>query len=185
MSYTKITIRYAAAFFDLAEEKGIIKNAYDDMILLGNVCDSNPDFVRMLQNPVINADKKKRVITHVFGTSVTTVSLSFMNLMVRKRRERYLPSIAEAFEDLYKASIGLKTAYVSSAIKLEATEKAGILEILSKLTDKKIDLVEKTNEELLGGFVINLDNFQVDQSIATKIKQLKKDFEKNLFVKGF
>ena len=185
MSYTKITIRYAAAFFDLAEEKGVVENAYEDMVLLGNVCTSNRDFVLMLQNPVIHAEKKSKVITKVFGTSVNKMSLSFMNLMVRKRRERYLPSIAEAFTDLYKASKGIKTAFVTSAVELEKKEKAGVLEILQKLTDKKIDLVENINKDLLGGFVMNLDDFQVDQSVSTKIKKLKKDFEKNLFIKGF
>jgi len=185
MSYTKITIRYAAAFFDLAEEKCIIENAYEDMMMLEAVCTSNHDFVRMLQNPVVNADKKNKVISKIFGTSMNKMSLSFISLMIRKRRERYLPSIAEAFTDLYKASKGIKTAYVTSAVELAAKDKAGILGILSKLTDKKIDLVEKTNEALLGGFVINLDNFQVDQSLATKIKELKKDFERNLFVRGF
>lgn len=185
MSYTKITIRYAAAFFDLAEEKGIIDNAYEDMTMLGDICASNHDFVRMLQNPVINADKKNKVISKIFGTSMNKMSLSFISLMIRKRRERYLPSIAEAFSDLYKASKGIKTAYVTSAVELAAQDKAGILEILSKLTDKKIELIEKTNESLLGGFVINLDNFQIDQSIASKVKQLKKDFAKNLFVRGF
>lgn len=185
MSYTKITIRYAAAFFDLAEEKGVVENAYEDMMLLGRICASNHDFVRMLQNPVINADKKNKVITHIFGASVNKISLSFMSLMIRKRRERYLPSIAEAFADLYKASKGIKTAFVTSAIELNTTEKAGVLEILSKLTDKKIDLVEITNKALLGGFVLNLDDFQVDQSVSTKVKKLKKDFEKNLFIKGF
>lgn len=185
MSYTKITLRYAAAFFDLATEKGVVEKASEDMALLGKVCTSNHDFVRMLQNPVIHADKKKKVIIQIFGDSVNTMSLSFMNLMIRKRRERYLPSIAEAFNDLYKVSKGIKTAYVTSAISLSANEKAGILDIISKLTDKKIDLVESTDEHLLGGFVINVDDFQVDQSIATKIKELKKDFEKNLFIKGF
>jgi F-type H+-transporting ATPase subunit delta len=185
MSYTKITLRYAAAFFDLAAEKGIVEKASEDMALLGKVCTSNHDFVRMLQNPVIHADKKKKVITQIFGDSVSKMSLSFMNLMIRKRRERYLPSIAEAFNNLYKISKGIKTAYVTSAISLAAHEKAGILEIIGKLTDKKIDLVESTDDKLLGGFVINIDDFQVDQSIATKIKELKKDFEKNLFIKGF
>jgi F-type H+-transporting ATPase subunit delta len=185
VSYTKITIRYAAAFFDLAEEKGVVENAYEDMVLLGNVCTSNRDFVLMLQNPVIHAEKKSKVITKVFGSSVNKMSLSFMNLMVRKRRERYLPSIAEAFTDLFKASKGIKTAFVTSAVELEKKEKAGVLEILQKLTDKKIDLVENINKDLLGGFVINLDDFQVDQSVSTKIKKLKKDFEKNLFIKGF
>ena len=185
MSYTKITLRYAAAFFDLADEKDVMENAYKDMTLLGNVCDSNRDFVQMLQNPVINAEKKKKVITHIFGTSVNALSLSFMSLMIRKRRERYLPSIAEAFGDLYLASKGIKTAFVTSAVELTEKDKTGVLEIISKLTDKKIDLVEKINESLIGGFVVNVDNFQVDQSISTKIKELKKDFEKNLFIKGF
>jgi F-type H+-transporting ATPase subunit delta len=185
VSYTKITIRYAAAFFDLAEEQGIIEKANEDMTLFGNVCESNRDFVLMLHNPVINAEKKRKVITHIFGTSVTALSLSFMSLMIRKRRERYLPSIAEAFADLYQAYKGIKTAYVTTAVELGAGERKSILEILQKITNKKFELVEKTNETLLGGFVINLDNFQLDQSIAAKIKQLKKDFEKNLFIKGF
>jgi F-type H+-transporting ATPase subunit delta len=185
MSYTKITLRYAAAFFDLAEEKGILENAYADMTLLGKVCSSNLDFVRMLQNPVVSADKKNKVVSQVFASSLNKVSLSFMNLMIRKRRERYLPAISEAFSDLYLAWKGIKTAYVTTAVALEAKEKAGILEIIAKLTDKKIDLVENLNPDLLGGFVVNLDNFQVDQSLSTKIKELKKDFAKNLFIKGY
>ncbi len=185
MSYTKITIRYAAAFFDLAEEKGVVEKAYEDMVLLGNVCTENRDFVLMLQNPVVHAEKKSKVITKIFEASVNKMSLSFMNLMIRKRRERYLPSIAEAFSDLYKASKGVKTAFVTSAVELEQKERSGVLDILQKLTDKKIDLVENINADLLGGFVINLDDFQIDQSVSTKIKKLKKDFEKNLFIKGF
>ena len=69
MSYTKITLRYAAAFFDLAQEKGVVEKASEDMALLGKVCTSNHDFVRMLQNPVIHADKKKKVIVQIFGES--------------------------------------------------------------------------------------------------------------------
>ena len=185
MSYTKITLRYAAAFFDLASDKGIVSSANDDMALLGNVCASNRDFVQMLQNPVIHADKKSKVITSVFGTSVNKASLNFMNLMVRKRRERFLPSIAEAFSDLYQASLGIKTAYVTSAVELADKEKSGILDIIAKLSDKKIELVEKINTSLIGGFVINLDNFQVDQSVSSKLKELKKNFEKNLFTKKY
>jgi F-type H+-transporting ATPase subunit delta len=185
MSYTKITARYAAAFFDLATERGLVENASEDMETLNNVCISNRDFVRMLQNPVIHADKKMKVMALIFGSSFNKISINFLNLMVRKRRERYLPAIAEAYNDLYKISKGIKTAYVTSAVALAENEKAGVLDILKKLTDKKIDLVEKTNTNLIGGFVINVDDYQIDQSLSTKIKELKKDFEKNLFVKGY
>lgn len=185
MSYTKITLRYAAAFFDLATERGVVEIAYEDMKLLGTICNTNQEFVRMLQNPVIHADKKAKIVSKIFESSVNKTTLAFMNLMVRKRRERYLPSIADAYADLYDASKGITKAYVTSAIDLTASEKNGVQQILGRLTDMKINLIEKTNPELIGGFVANLGHFQVDQSIASKIKELKKDFEKNLYIKGY
>jgi len=185
MSYSKITLRYAAAFFELTEERKMIESTSNDMVLLNSVCSSNRDFVQMIKNPVVHIDKKKKIIEKIFSEKVNKISLSFMLLMVRKRRERYLPSIAEAYNDLYKEFLGIKTAYVSSAIELNETEKSGIMHILGTLTDKKIELQEKTDKNLLGGFIVNIDNYQVDQSLTTKIKELKKDFEKNLFIKGF
>ena len=185
MSYSKITLRYAAAFFDLTEERKLIESTSNDMTLLNSVCSSNRDFVQLLKNPVVHIDKKKKIIEKIFADKVNKVSLSFMILMVRKRRERYLPSIAEAYKDLYQAFQGIKTAYVSSAIPLNASEKSGILDIIRTLTDKKIELQEEVDKNLIGGFILNIDNYQVDQSLTTKIKELRKDFEKNLFIKGF
>jgi F-type H+-transporting ATPase subunit delta len=185
MSYTKITLRYAAAFFDFTAENGLTEKAFQDMQLLGKISAENHEFVRMLQNPVIHADKKSNIIRRIFGNETANATLNFMLLMIRKRREKYLPSIAEAFTDLYKAQNGIKPAKVVSAVELDTKTRTGILEMLAKLTDKKIELTEKINPALLGGFVVNIDNYQIDQSIASKIKELKKDFEKNLFVKGF
>lgn len=185
MSYSKITLRYAAAFFDLAEENKILVKTSSDMALLKSICHSNRDFVNMLQNPVISAERKKKAIHQIFNASFQTLTLRFIDLMIRKRREKYLPSIADAFDDLYKESLGIKTAYVASAIALEEKEKTPVLAILKKITDKKIDLIESVNEKLIGGFVINIDDYQIDQSLANKVKELKKDFEKNLFIKGF
>jgi F-type H+-transporting ATPase subunit delta len=65
------------------------------------------------------------------------------------------------------------------------SDRKAILSILKKLTDKSIELQEQVKEELIGGFILKMDNFQVDQSMKSKIKELKKDFEKNLYIKGF
>lgn len=185
MSYSKITLRYAAAFFDLAEENKSLEKISADMAVLKSICHSNRDFINMLENPVISADRKKKAIHKIFGDSFQALTLRFIDLMIRKRREKYLPLIADAFDDLYNESLGIKTAFVTSAIALEEKEKAPVLSILKRITDKKINLIESVNEKLIGGFIINIDDFQIDQSLANKIKELKKDFEKNLFVKGF
>lgn len=185
MSYSKITLRYAAAFFDLAEENKSLEKVSADMALLKNICQSNRDLVNMFNNPVISADRKKRALLQIFGNSFTPLTLKFVELMIRKRREKYLPSISDAFDMLYKESLGIKTAFVSSAIALEDKQKSSVFEILKRITDKKIDLIESVKPDLVGGFIINIDDYQINQSIANKIKELKKDFEKNLFIKGF
>ena len=71
---------------------------------------------------------------------------------------------------------GLTNAQSGELVEFVKTDTKGIV---LNLEEDNVGIV------LLGGFVINLDNFQLDQSIAAKIKQLKKDFEKNLFIKGF
>lgn len=185
MSYSKITLRYTAAFFDLAEENKLLEKVSADMAVLKSICLSNRDLVNMFGNPVISADRKKRAFHQIFGNSFQPLTLKFVDLMIRKRREKYLPSISDAFDALYKESKGIKTAFVASAIALEEKEKLSVLNILKRITDKQIDLVESVKPNLIGGFIINVDDYQIDQSMATKIKELKKDFEKNLYIKGF
>lgn len=185
MSYSKIILRYASALFDLAEEKKLLTEVNADLELLAGTCASNRNLMVMLLDPVVTADRKQKVMEKIFGPHMNNLTLTFVRLLIRKGRESYLRPIAESFGNMYKESIGIKTAFVASAAGLDEAEKKRIHGILKKVTDKKIDLIEKVDPALLGGFVIDIDDYQVDQSLKTKIKELKKDFEKNLYTKGF
>jgi len=155
------------------------------MLFIDQVCHENKELRSMLHNPVISVDKKQRVMHKIFGDQIDKLTLSFIDIIARKRREQYIDGIASAFVGLYKDYKGIKTAYVSSAVPVMDSDRKAILAILKKLTDKNIELQEQVTEELMGGFILRMDNFQVDQSMNSKIKELKKDFEKNLYIKGF
>lgn len=185
MSFTKITIRYAKALFDLALEQNLLEKVKDDMAMIDTVCHENRALVNMLHNPVVSADKKQKVLRAIFSRSIHKLSMNFLEILSRKRREQYIDGIADAFVKIYMEHIGLTKARVTSAVPLVDSEKKTIHGILSKLTDKDVQLVEDLRTEILGGFIIQMDDYQVDQSVATKIKKLKKDFEKNLYIKGF
>ncbi len=185
MNQSKITIRYAKALFDLALERKVLEKVKDDMALIDSVCHESPELTRMLHNPVINVDKKQKVMHRIFESKIDQLTMNFIDIISRKRREYYIDGIASAFVSLYKEYMGIVTAYVTSAVPMADTDKTSVLAILKTLTGKDIELVEKLKSELIGGFIVNMDNYQVDQSVTTKIKELKKDFEKNLYVKGF
>ncbi|HNX44837.1 MAG TPA: ATP synthase F1 subunit delta [Bacteroidales bacterium] len=185
MSYTKITVRYAKALFDLALDNDLLERVEDDMALIDTVCHENKALVVMLHNPVISADKKQKVLSAIFSGNIHPLTMNFLSILSRKRREQYIDGIADAFVKIYRDYKGITVARVTGAMPLDASEKQTILGILSKLTDKDVELIETIRTEILGGFIIQMDDYQIDQSVVTKIKNLKKDFEKNPYIKGF
>lgn len=185
MNQSQIAIRYAKALFDLAVERNVLEKVKSDMALIEKVCNESPELRNMLLNPVISVEKKQKVMNLVFAAHLDTLTSRFIDILARKRREHYIVSIATAFVNLYNEFKGITKAKITTVVALNETERVEILDILKNLTRNEIELTENIRTDLIGGFVLNMENYQLDHSLKTKIKQLKKDFEKNLYVKGF
>jgi F-type H+-transporting ATPase subunit delta len=185
MNNSKISFRYAKALFDLAIEFDVLEKVNEDMLTLASVCKSNHDFTVMLNSPVIHEDKKHKIMGLVFGPSFTKLSITFLNIITRKRRESYLPVIARQFTGLYKEHMGITTVRIQSAFPIDEENRKRLTGLLEKMTNREIELIEEVKAELLGGFVITVADVQYDISIANRIQQLRKEFEKNLYIKGF
>jgi len=57
---------------------------------------------------------------------------------------------------------------------------------VKKLSNKKeVELEEKVDKDLIGGFVLNVGDRQIDASVKSKLKTLKLKFSENPFVKEF
>ena len=53
----KLGDRYANSILVLAQERGQVERVREDFQLIQRVCKSNPDFVNMLESPLIKGDK--------------------------------------------------------------------------------------------------------------------------------
>ena len=185
MNNSKISIRYAKALFDLALEFDVLDKVNTDMLAMASVCRSNRDFTVMLNSPVIHEDKKHKIMGMVFGPTFTKLSITFLGIITRKRRESYLPDIAKQFTLLYKEHKGITLVHIQSAFEMDSDSRSKITGLLEKMTKREIELTEEVKAELLGGFVITVNDVQYDISIANRIQQLRKEFDKNLYIKGF
>ena len=57
-------------------------------------------------------------------------------------------------------------------------------DISKKLLGKsKVELETKVDSELIGGFVLNVEDKQIDASVRSKLKMLGLKFEENYFIK--
>ena len=63
--------------------------------------------------------------------------------------------------------------------------KSEILSYIKKNGKSDVELTEIINEDILGGMIVKIGDKQLDASVIRDIKELKKTFNKNLYIKDF
>lgn len=177
-----VASRYAKSLIDLAVETKQLEEVRADMKLIKSVCESNREFVTLLESPVVKTDKKMAIFKEVFNDKISVTTLTFLNLIATKRREGYIDNIAYAFDEQYKIYKNITSAEVTSAAPLDVDNKAQILAIVSKTATGQIELIEKVDKSLIGGFILTVDGKRVDTTVKRKLNDLRKNFSGNVYV---
>ena len=184
MKETRVALRYAKSLISLAEERNILELVKEDMQTVLSVCDENKDFTNMLKNPIVKADKKRAILNAIFAKEVCDLSLAFLNIVVEKRRESILASIASSFMDLYNELKNIVKATVVSAIAIRDDIKTQVLAQLKLVAGgSEVLLEERVDETIIGGFVLRIGGHEFNASIANKLQQLKREFVSNPYIK--
>lgn len=185
MHGTKLASRYAKSVLDLSLEKGQIEQVYADMRLILMACKDSKDLALMLRSPIIKPDKKEKILTAVFSNKVNTITKEFINIIVRKKREYAIEQIAESFVEQYKRHKKILTAVITTAFGLDDDLRKKVLQVVKDAAKSEVELVEKVDTNIIGGFIIRVGDNQDDTSIRTKIMKLNRVFSENLFIKDF
>lgn len=175
MNQSKITVRYARALFLLAKEKNMLDIVKEDMKLIFNVFQTINDFALLLESPIITISKKQNIIREIFKAKIHEISLSFLDLITKNKREIYIKDIARNFLNLVKKHKGIKTTVFTSAVSIDQSLRKHIIEQVKKSFNTEVELIENTDEKLIGGFILRVDDQQFDASISTKLKKIKHD----------
>ena len=185
MKGTRVASRYAKSLINLAIERGELEKAYADMQLVSNTVKGSKELALFLKNPIIKADKKEAVLVSLFEGKISKITKEFIDIIARKRRELYLGEIAEDFVAQYRTNKKILTAVITTASGLDETLRGKVLEIVKGSARSEVELVEKIDKDLIGGFVLRIGDKQVDTSIARKLKQLTMNFSENPYIKEY
>ena len=180
MKETRVALRYAKSLISLAEERDVLEQVKGDMELILSVCEENQDFSNMLKSPVVKADKKSAILNQVFGSKISELSLSFLNLLTSKKREAILGAVAENYINLYNESKNIVSATVTTAASITEDIKAQVLtQLKSVVGDADVRIEERVDASLIGGFVLRVGDLEFNASVANKLQKLKREFVSN------
>jgi F-type H+-transporting ATPase subunit delta len=186
MADLRVASRYVKSLLGLAEERNVVEEVHNDMLLFSKVVSESRDFALMLRSPVIRHEKKRAVLEKIFAGKVNPLTMAIIDILTKKNREPLLPAIATEFHNAYNEYKGIGKAYITTTIPMDAELRAAVELIVKKLSDKKaVELHEKVDKDLIGGFILNVGDRQIDASIRSKLKSLSVKFNENYFIKEF
>ncbi|MES2512535.1 MAG: ATP synthase F1 subunit delta [Bacteroidota bacterium] len=170
-----VASRYAKSLIDLAVEKGQLEAVYADMRQVQSVCEESREFINFLNSPIIKADKKISTIKAIFDGKLNPITSGFLSIVASKRREGVIPEMANSFIEQYRSHKNILTAVVTSANGLDAATKQKALDLVKAQLSGEVELVEKVNPNIIGGFILKIGDKQLDKSVARQLSNLKKE----------
>jgi len=175
MDEGKISVRYAKALLGLAKEKQVEEAVKTDMEMIHQLFETMPAFNHVLTSPVIGVKEKQQLFENVFAKKTNALTYSFLKLLITNKREGYLKNITRNFHETYRKEAGYKAAQLISAFEIDPATLEQFRALIRKLYNTEVDLTCKVDSKLIGGFILQVEDQQIDASVAAKLKKLKRE----------
>ena len=178
MSAFRVASRYAKSLLDLCKEKSLVEEVNNDMVLIDSACEQNRELVLVLRSPIIKQDKKFKIVEAIFGNKVNKFTRLFLKLIISKGRSEVLHEITREFHTQYLEFKGIQKAKVITTFKLDNTLRNEFNKIVKALTNKNPDLSQEVSKDIIGGYILNIDDRRIDSSLKSMLKKIEHDLIK-------
>ncbi len=173
MNDRAVAKRYAEGFLSFAKDTIGAKKGLEELICLGRLFGSNPEFLRFLKNPEITYAEKAGFIDETFADTFSEETRELIKLVVEKRRSEEAANIADEAKELYYREMGIEKTLIKSARPLPREMLNAIEERLEKKLNKKLEVEVRIDPALIGGVQAIIGHIVVDGSIKRKLAELK------------
>ena len=177
MSISKISVRYAKALFLAAKEQEILDKVRHDMELLCEVTSGNNDVSRMLHSPIVESTNKFKALSSIFSGRISNLTLDFLKLVTSKKREEYIAGMCRHYISLYKKERGIMQTRIGTPKRLNAQSRNVIISMVKNAFNAEIELREEIKSDLIGGFVLTVEDKQLDASVKGELNKIRKELK--------
>ena len=185
MNVSLVSERYAKALFELALEKSAVEEVYQDSLLIIKTCEESIELRLLLKSPIITTGKKLTILQGIFEKNIHSLTLTYLLIMVRKKREAFIPAIANKMTELFQTYRNILTVHFKSPVLPDEATRKEVLNLMENFTQADIDLKAEVDEALIGGFVLTWQDKQYDASIRREIDNMRIAIAKvNLYKRG-
>ncbi|HUR42958.1 MAG TPA: F0F1 ATP synthase subunit delta [Aestuariivirga sp.] len=166
--------RYANALFQLATEQKSVDKTGAELASFQKSIDSSPELKRLVRSPVFSAADQIAALEGIcVKAKIEGTTLNFLKLVAKNRRLVAIAGIIKTYATLLATSKGEVQAEVASAEKLSDKHIKDIKAALKASIGREVQLATKVDGSLLGGLIVKVGSRMLDNSLKTKLQNLK------------
>lgn len=166
--------QYANATIELAAKQKAEKNVLDDLTLINQVISQSRDFEIVLEHPGIKPDEKKKLIVSLFGTKLNDLTQRLIEMLCDRRRLELLFAIEHEYRKLWLEKQNIVVGTLVYAEKPDSRLLADIKRKLGEKLGKTVELEEKEDKTLIGGFLLQVGDQVIDGSLKGRLQSIEK-----------
>jgi len=166
--------RYAAALFDLADERRALDAVAGDLRELRTMLHESGDLARLLRSPVVSrAEQGKAVAALAERAGLAALTRDFLGLVAKNRRLFAVPAMIEAYLKKLAERRGEITAEVTAAQPLSEAQQDTLGEQLRRAVGRRVTVDIRVDPSLLGGMIVKIGSRMVDASLNSRLQRLR------------
>ncbi|CAI5738981.1 unnamed protein product [Peronospora destructor] len=167
--------RYANALYSVAAKQNELESVEKELQTIEDTIAKEPNFASFLHNPTIARASKKEDIAKVMEKAKFSKPVAgLFEVLADNGRLPDVAGVISTYKKLMSAYRGEVQAKVTSADPLTKSQLDHVKKALAARVEKNEKLLLETvvDPEILGGLKVQIGNYFIDLSLATKIDKI-------------
>lgn len=172
-----VTKGYSQALFAVAKQQGLSAGTGRELADFVRAVDELDDLRVFWVELRLPVKVKEVMLQRMVAGRVSPLVARFLEVLVRRRREKYLWSITVRLADLVRRDAGREAVEVVSAVPLSDTLRTEITRLAAGITEKRglhPEVSFHVKAEVVGGIRLRAGDYLVDGTVRSGLKRLKR-----------
>jgi F-type H+-transporting ATPase subunit delta len=166
--------RYAAALFEIAEERRMLDEVAFDLRQLRAMLATSADLMRLVRSPVLSRLEQGRAVAALaVRADLSSLVRDFLAVVAKNRRLFAVPAMIGAYLATLAERRGEITASVTAAQPLSDQQLEALGEHLRRTVGRRVSVDVRVDPRLVGGLIVKVGSRMVDGSIDSKLRRLQ------------
>ena len=167
-----ISNRYAKAIFQYATERKEESRLREELKILSEQFLSVPTLKKVLDDPTVSSTVKTEVLTTAAGKEISDTYRQVIRMIVKNRRAHYMQSIALMYDKVYRKAKNRVILKLITTEPVNEDVKNKLVNLIKK-NKEQVDFAAKTDDGIIGGFILEIEDLRLDASIKNQLNQLR------------